>query len=98
MRPAAPSLLSVDLEVIGDIVSGGEVHVSGTVKGDITAKKLTLSDSGAVTGAIAAESALVAGTLTGRLTATTVVLAKTARVAADITHVSLTVETGAVFE
>jgi cytoskeletal protein CcmA (bactofilin family) len=98
LRPAAPSLLSVDLQVTGDITSGGEVHISGLVNGDIIAKKLTLSEGSAVTGAVVAETAMVAGALTGRLSANTVILAKTARVVADITHVSLTIETGALFE
>lgn len=97
-RASAPSILGADLKITGDIASAGEVHVSGVVKGDITAKKLTIGEGGSVIGAVEAEVAMVAGTLTGRLTATTVTLASTARVVADITHVSLTIEPGAVFE
>ena len=97
-KAAAPSILSVDLQVTGDIVTSGELHVSGSVKGDIIAKKVTIDEAGSVTGDIEAESAFVAGTLTGRLTATGVILAATARVVADITNVALTIEQGAVFE
>lgn len=97
-RPAAPSILSVDLRVTGDIFSDGEVHISGTVKGDIVAKKITIDEGGSVIGAVETESALIAGSLTGRLTAATVTLSSGARVVADITHVSLTIEQGAVFE
>ncbi len=97
-KAAAPSILSLDLEVTGDIVTSGEVHVSGTVKGDITAGNLTIGEGGSVTGAVEVETALVAGMLTGRLTATAVTLARTARVVADITHVALIIEEGAVFE
>ena len=97
-KAAAPSILSLDLQVTGNIVTSGEVHVSGSVKGDITAKKVTIGEGGSVTGAIEAESALVAGALAGRLTAASVILAATARVVADITHAALTIEQGAVFE
>ena len=97
-RASAPSILGADLKITGGIVSAGEVHVSGVVKGDVMAKKLTIGEGGSVIGAVEAEIAMVAGTLTGRLTATTVTLASTARVVADITHVSLTIEPGAVFE
>jgi cytoskeletal protein CcmA (bactofilin family) len=97
-KAAAPSILSLDLQVTGNIVTSGEVHVSGSVKGDITAKKVTIGEGGSVTGAIEAESALVAGALAGRLTAANVILAATARVVADITHGALTIEQGAVFE
>lgn len=97
-KPAVPSILSLDLQVTGDIVTAGELHVSGSVKGDITAKKVTISEGGSVTGTVDAESAFVAGTLSGHLTASSVILAATARVTAEITHVGLTIEQGAVFE
>ena len=97
-KAAAPSILSVDLRLTGDVVTSGEVHVSGSVKGDIIAKKVTIGEGGSVIGAIEAESVHVAGALTGRLTAASVVLAATARVVADVTHVSLTIGEGAVFE
>jgi len=95
---SAPSILSVDLKITGDISTAGEVHVSGMVKGDVIAKQLTIGETGTIIGSVEAESAMVAGTLTGRLSAAKVVLAATARVVADITHVSLSIEPGAVFE
>jgi len=97
-RPAAPSILSEDLKIEGDIVSQGELHISGSVKGDVVARKLTLAEGGAITGAVEADVAIIAGNLAGRLTATSAVLARTAHVTADVTHVSLTIEQGAVFE
>jgi cytoskeletal protein CcmA (bactofilin family) len=97
-RPAAPSILSEDLKIEGDVVSQGELHISGSIKGDVVARKLTLAEGGSITGAVEADVAIIAGNLAGRLTATSAVLARTARVTADVTHVSLTIEQGAVFE
>ena len=97
-RPSVPSILSSDLKIEGDIVSQGEVHISGSVKGDVVARKLTLGEGGSITGAVEADIAVIAGNLAGRLTATSVVLARTARVVADVTHVSLSIEQGAIFE
>jgi cytoskeletal protein CcmA (bactofilin family) len=97
-RPAAPSILSEDLKIEGDIVSQGELHISGSVKGDIVARKLTLAEGGSITGTVEADVAIIAGNLAGRLTATSAVLARSARVTADVTHVSLIIEQGAVFE
>ena len=97
-RDAAPSILSVDLKITGDVVGGGELVVAGTVHGDIVAKKITIAEGGSVTGAVEADTAMVAGTLTGQLKASAVALASTAKVVADITHVSLMIESGAVFE
>lgn len=97
-RPAAPSILSSDLKIEGDIVSQGEVHINGSVKGDVVARKLTLGEGGSITGTVEADMAVIAGNLAGRLTATSVVLARSARVVADVTHVSLSIEQGATFE
>jgi cytoskeletal protein CcmA (bactofilin family) len=97
-RPAAPSILGSDLKIEGDIVSQGELHISGSVKGDVVARKLTLDEGGSITGAVEVDVAVIAGNLAGRLTATSVVLASSARVVADVTHVSLSVDQGAVFE
>jgi cytoskeletal protein CcmA (bactofilin family) len=97
-RSAAPSILSGDLKIEGDIVSEGELHISGSVKGDVAARKLTLAEGGSITGTVEAEVAVIAGSLSGRLTATSVTLAATAHVVADIVHVSLLIEQGAVFE
>ena len=95
---SAPSILSDDLTIEGNIVSEGEVHINGIIKGDVTARKLTLGENGAITGAVEVDDAVVAGKLGGRLTAKYVVLLSTARVTADITHVSLSIAPDAVFE
>jgi len=95
---SAPSILSDDLTIEGDIVSEGEVHINGTVKGDVTARKMTLGEDGAITGAVEVGDAVIGGKLAGQLTATSVVLLSSARVTADITHVSLAIAPEAVFE
>jgi cytoskeletal protein CcmA (bactofilin family) len=97
-QPAAPSILSNDLKIEGDVVSDGDLHINGAVKGDIVARRLTLGEGGSITGSIEVDVAVIAGNLAGQLTATSVTLASTARVVADITHVSLLIEEGAVFE
>jgi cytoskeletal protein CcmA (bactofilin family) len=96
--PGAPSILSSDLSIEGDIVCQGELHISGSVKGDVVARNVTLSEGGSVTGAVRAEIAVIAGNVAGHLTATSVILKPTAHLTADVTHVSLTIEPGAAFE
>jgi len=97
-KPAALSILSLDLQVTGDIVAMGELHITGSVKGDITAKRVTIGEGGSVTGVVEAAFVHVAGALTGRIAATVVVLAAGSRVVADITHVALRIEEGAAFQ
>jgi cytoskeletal protein CcmA (bactofilin family) len=94
-EPAVLSVLSGDLKAEGDIVSEGDLHISGTVKGDVVARKLTVGEGGSITGSVEADVAVIAGRIAGRLTATSVTLASTADVVADVTHVSLLIEQGA---
>ncbi len=93
-----PSIISPDLEIVGDLKSDGEIQIDGTVKGDIKAHMLTVGDQGKVDGSTVAETVRISGTVNGRVQAKTVRLDKSARVTADITHETLTIETGAYFE
>jgi len=97
-QPPALSILSSDLKVEGDIVSAGDLHISGSVTGDLVVRKLTLDKGASITGSVQAEIAVIAGKLSGRLTASSVMLTSTAHIAADVTHVSLAIEEGAVFQ
>ena len=97
-KRAVPSILSSDMRIEGDLFSDGEVHILGTLKGNVTARKITLGPEGTLNGAIETEVALINGTLTGRLAASKVQLGPTARVSADILYVSMEIEPGAVFE
>jgi Polymer-forming cytoskeletal len=82
-RDSAPSILSGDLKITGDVIGGSELVIAGSVQGDIVAKKITVAEGGSVTGAVEADTVMVAGMLTGQLKAATV---------------TLMIESGAVFE
>ena len=93
-----PSIISPDLKIVGDLKSDGEIQIDGTVKGDIKAHMLTVGEQGKVDGSTVAETVRIFGTVNGRVQAKTVRLDKSARVTADISHETLTIEAGAYFE
>ncbi len=100
-RPKAsgvPSIISADLNIVGDLTSHGDLQVDGTVDGDITSRTLTVGENARVNGAVSADRMRVCGTVTGQLKAETVVLAKTAKVLGDIIHETLEIEAGAFVE
>jgi cytoskeletal protein CcmA (bactofilin family) len=97
-KQVAPSILSADLVVNGNLVSDGDVQIDGTIEGDITSKKLTISASAVVRGAVEADTIIIAGQVTGQVKAHHVTLHKTARVIADVIQKRFTVEAGAFFE
>jgi cytoskeletal protein CcmA (bactofilin family) len=97
-RRLAPSILSEGFRVEGDIACTGEVHIGGTLSGNLTAGKITIGETGSVNGTVEAETAVINGSLSGRLVAVDVVLGRASHVTADIVYCSMRIEPGAVFE
>jgi cytoskeletal protein CcmA (bactofilin family) len=82
----------------GNITSGGEIQLDGTLEGDIRASSLIVGDKATVKGEIVCESVTVRGRVEGGIRARSVALASTAHIQGDILHSSLQVESGAHFE
>ena len=76
----APSILSTDLAITGDLVSEGELQIDGKVNGDVRCTMLTIGVTGCLTGQVFADYALIRGKVDGRIRAHNVTLARTARV------------------
>ena len=94
-KPSAPSIVSADLHIVGDLNSVGEIHVDGCVDGEIKSQTLLVGESAVIKGEIVAETVSVHGTVNGQIKAQTVNLAKTAHVSGDILHENLSIERGA---
>lgn len=97
-KPAAPSIISTDMKIIGDIVSDGEIHVDGAVEGDIRSKMLLIGEPASIKGEVIADVVHVFGTINGQIKGVAVSLAKTAHVVGDILHDNLSIEKGAFLE
>ncbi|MFN3273118.1 MAG: polymer-forming cytoskeletal protein [Paracoccus sp. (in: a-proteobacteria)] len=98
-RPrSAPSLLSADLHVTGNIKTQGDIQIEGTVEGDIRAHQLTIGESATIKGEIVADDVIVNGRVVGRLRGLKVRLSASARVEGDIIHKTIAIESGAHFE
>jgi cytoskeletal protein CcmA (bactofilin family) len=98
LRRSAPSILSEGFRVDGDIACNGEIHIGGTLIGNLVASKVTLGDAGSINGSVEAETAIINGALQGRLVAVNVILGRSAQVRADVIYCSMRIEPGAVFE
>jgi cytoskeletal protein CcmA (bactofilin family) len=93
-----PSIISSDLQIVGDLESLGEVQIDGQVSGDIRAKVLLIGESATITGEIFADTVRVHGRVNGQIKAKFVNLAKTAHVVGDILHENLSIQEGAFLE
>ena len=94
-RPPPPSIISVNLRIIGNLETDGDIQIDGTIEGDVRSRLLTIGEKAVVNGAIAADTVRIAGTANGEVTARVVQLGSAARVVGDINHQSLSIDAGA---
>lgn len=97
-RSTAPSILSSDLSVTGNLKTQGDIQIEGQIDGDIRAHQLTVGESATIRGEIVAEDIVVNGRVVGRVRGLKVRLSATARVEGDIIHKTIAIESGAHFE
>jgi cytoskeletal protein CcmA (bactofilin family) len=97
-KPIAASLIAENVSLRGDVATDGDVHLDGSLKGDMRVRELTVGEGGSVEGHVEAETVEIRGRVTGTVTAKSVRLFSTARVEGDITHAQLAIEPGAHFE
>lgn len=89
------SVLGVDVAVKGDLSATADLHIDGTVEGDITCASLVQGEKSTVTGAIKAQNARLSGTVHGSIEAGELIILKTARIHGDVSYDALTIEQGA---
>ena len=92
------SVIGADVTITGDISASTELHVDGRIEGDIACASLVQGEGSVLKGAIAAESARLAGTLNGSISARELVVLKSAHIYGDVHYEALTIEQGAVVE
>ncbi len=92
---AVPSIIGPEMVIQGNFRSGGELHVEGTIEGDINVRSLIVGKDAVLKGAIVADKVKVCGEVTGSIRAGDVMLAATARVTGDVHHDILSIEPGA---
>lgn len=88
----------MDMKILGDLETEGDVQVDGQVDGDLRTRSVTIGKSATINGSITGETVNVAGTVNGQINGTNVVLTATAKVVGDILHGSLSIDAGAFLE
>lgn len=94
----APSVLSSDLTIVGDVKSSGDIQIEGTVEGDVRSQVVVVGESATIRGEVVGEEVVVHGRVVGRLRGVKIRLSATARVEGDIVHKTIAIENGAHFE
>ena len=92
------SVMSINVEMAGTIVSPDEIHIYGKFEGNVRASSITIGAGGSVRGEVVAETVTVNGTVDGRIHGQMVQLGAGAVVRGDIIHAALGIDTAAIFE
>jgi len=93
-----PSVIAEDIVIEGAISGEGELHIDGTVKGDVRVARLSLGESGRIEGSATADVVEARGHIVGAVTAKQIRLFAGATVDGDLTHEQLAIEIGASFQ
>ena len=102
-RPVASSagtfsVIGADVVIKGNVSASADLHVDGTVEGDIACASLVQGESSLIAGAIQAESARLSGRVNGTITVRELVILRSARIEGDVHYDALTIEQGAQVE
>lgn len=89
------SVIGSDVMITGNVKASAELHVDGTVEGDIDCASLVQGEASSISGAITAQTTRLAGTVKGSITARELTILKTARIEGDVHYDALTIEQGA---
>ena len=92
------SVLGADIKVTGNIEATADLHIDGSVEGDITCAALVQGEASTITGGIKAQTARLSGTVVGPIDAGHLVILKSARIQGDVSYDALTIEQGAQVE
>ena len=94
----APSMISNDLKITGNVETSGDIQIEGEIDGDVRAHLLTIGESATLRGEVVADDIVVNGRVVGRIRGLKVRLTSSARVEGDVIHKTIAIESGAHFE
>lgn len=89
------SVIGSDVVIKGDISASADLHVDGTIEGDIKCASLVQGESSVISGSVVAETARLSGKVDGSITARELTILKSATIEGDVHYDALTIEQGA---
>lgn len=95
---ALPPSIGAQVTINGNLEAAGDLHIEGSVVGDVRCQTLHLGETGKITGNIHAARIRVAGSVEGGIEARDLSVEATGRVKGDVTYGRLRVANGASLE
>jgi cytoskeletal protein CcmA (bactofilin family) len=97
-KNVTPTVITKDLNVLGNIISEGNIDFDGTLNGNIRCDSLTIRTNGHIKGEVVADTVNVYGVIKGVIRAKHVNLFAHCNVEGIIMHETITIEDGAMVD
>ncbi len=89
------SVIGSDVTIKGNVTASADLHVDGSIEGDISCASLVQGETSTIKGGIQAQSARLSGRVIGSIRARELVVLRNARIEGDVQYDALTIEQGA---
>ena len=88
------SMIASDVEIVGNLTAKVDLHIDGTVRGDVVCGSLVQGEGSVIMGKVVAESARLSGKVEGSIEAADLVIEASARITGDVVYQNLTIAPG----
>lgn len=92
---SGPSIITSDVVIDGNLMSGGELQIDGEVNGAVRARAVVVDINGSIHGEVAADDVVVRGRIIGPIRGRHVHILNGSHVEGDILNESVSIENGA---
>lgn len=92
---SGPSIITEDVVIEGNIISGGELQIDGTLNGDIRAHAVVIDAQGVIHGEVVAEEVLVRGRIIGPIRGIHVHVYAGGHIEGDVISETISIDNGA---
>ena len=95
---AQPSMIGIDVTILGNLISRGELQIDGEVQGDLHGTHIVVGEKARIEGGIIGEEVVIRGQVNGSVRGRKVMLQSSSHVEGDVHHEWFAIEQGAYFE
>jgi cytoskeletal protein CcmA (bactofilin family) len=94
-RRAGPSIITEDVVIEGNLISGGELQIDGTVNGDVRAHSVVVDAQGVIHGEVVADEVLVRGRIIGPIRGVHLHVYAGGHIEGDVINETISIDNGA---
>lgn len=89
------SVIGPDVVITGNIVATADLHVDGTIEGDVSCGALVQGGDSRIAGNVRCDTGRISGNIEGTVAARQLTVERSARISGDVDYESISIETGA---